>query len=89
MFGTAYEGAAPWRATAVIELSDVRPLEPGFTEAGSAIELPCLRLADIAARVRRRVDLLAELDLVSQDVLFGVVRKLEEQLWMTRAQLAD
>ena len=31
--------------------------------------------------------MIVELDLVSQDVLIEVVRKLEEQLWMSRAQL--
>jgi starvation-inducible DNA-binding protein len=39
--------------------------------------------------VRRREELLAALDVVSQHVLIGVQRKLEEQLWMLRAQLAD
>ena len=33
------------------------------------------------------MDRLVSLDIASQDVLVGVVRTLEEQLWMTRAQL--
>ena len=83
-------GIAPdGSAAAVIELSDLRPLEPGFTEVGSAIELLCLHLMDVAARVRRRAELLGERDLVSEDVLLDVLRKLEEQLWMLRAQLTD
>ena len=40
-------------------------------------------------RVRDRMDRLAELDLVSQDVLIDVVRTLEQQQWMLRAQLSD
>jgi hypothetical protein len=34
------------------------------------------------------MDRLGELDLASQDVLIALVRALEEQLWMVRAQLA-
>ena len=33
--------------------------------------------------------LLGDADLVSQDVLIEVVRKLEEQQWMLRAQLGE
>jgi len=35
-----------------------------------------------------RADRLGEIDLVTQDVFIDVVRKLEEQQWMLRAQLA-
>jgi starvation-inducible DNA-binding protein len=45
------------------------------------------RLAEIVERIRTRMDRLGELDLVSQDVLIEVLRALEEQLWMTRAEL--
>jgi len=34
------------------------------------------------------MDRLGELDLASQDVLIEVVRELEKQLWMVRAQFA-
>jgi starvation-inducible DNA-binding protein len=45
------------------------------------------RLADVAERVRTRMDRLGELDAASQDVLIEVLRALEQQLWMTRVQL--
>ena len=41
----------------------------------------------VAERTRERMDRLAELDSASEDVLVGVIRSLEEQLWMIRAQL--
>jgi starvation-inducible DNA-binding protein len=44
-------------------------------------------LADVAERARARMDRLGELDAASQDVLVEVVRALEQQLWMIRAQL--
>jgi starvation-inducible DNA-binding protein len=83
--GVALDGTAG----AVIELDDHRPLEPGFTEVGSAIERLCSQLWDVALRVRQRGDLLGPLDAVSQHILIEVQRMLEEQLWMLRAQLAD
>ena len=45
------------------------------------------RLAEVSERARARLDRLGELDAVSQDVLIEVVRELEQQLWMSRAQL--
>lgn len=44
------------------------------------------RLADVTERIRERMNRLEEFDLASQDVLIEVVRALEEQLWMIRAQ---
>jgi starvation-inducible DNA-binding protein len=83
-------GIAPdGSAGAVVELCDIGRLEPGFTEAGAASERLCAQLWEVAVRVRRRAELAGELDLISRAVLLDVVRKLEEQLWLMRAQLAD
>jgi starvation-inducible DNA-binding protein len=83
-------GIAPdGSAAAVIELADLRPVDPGFTEVGCAIERLCAQLSEVALRVRTRSERLGALDAVSQDVLVDVGRKLEEQLWMMRAQLPD
>jgi DNA-binding ferritin-like protein len=47
-------------------------------------------LADtVAERARERMDRLGELDVVTQDVPIEVVRALEQQLWMIRAQRPD
>ena len=83
-------GIAPdGSAAAVIELGDLAPIEPGFTEAGPASEHLCAQLWEVAVRARRRVEALGALDRVSQDVLVDVTRKLEQQLWTMRAQMAD
>ena len=76
-------------AAAVLELGDLRPLEPGFIETGCTVQRIYALLWEVALRIRQRGELVAPLDSVSQDVLVGVARKLEEQLWMMRAQLAD
>jgi starvation-inducible DNA-binding protein len=39
--------------------------------------------------MRGRMDRLGELDAASQDVLIEVVRALEEQQWMLRAQFGE
>lgn len=45
------------------------------------------RIAEVSERVRQRMERIGDIDLVTQDVLIGVVRELEKQQWMLRAQL--
>jgi DNA-binding ferritin-like protein len=45
------------------------------------------RVAEVSERVRSRMNRLGDADLASQDVLIEVVRELEKQQWMLRAQL--
>jgi hypothetical protein len=45
-------------------------------------------LAEVGERARARMDRLGDLDAASQDVLVGVVRSIEQQLWMGRARRA-
>jgi starvation-inducible DNA-binding protein len=45
------------------------------------------RIAKVSELARTRMDRLGEIDVASQDVVIDVVRKLEEQQWMLRAQL--
>jgi starvation-inducible DNA-binding protein len=47
------------------------------------------RVADVAERVRARMEPVGNLDLASQDVLIEVVRELEKQLWLLRVQLGE
>lgn len=47
------------------------------------------RIADVSERVRARIAHVGEVDLVSQDVLIEVVRKLEKQQWLLRIQLEE
>ena len=74
---------------AIIELADLTPVDPGFTEAGCAIQRLCVGLWEVALRVRQRSELLRDLDAISQHVLLEVGRRLEKQLWMMRAQMPD
>ena len=81
-------GVAPdGRAPAVVEQSELDPVErrlhrgpEGDPGAGGA-------RAEVDERVRARTERLGEIDLASQDVLIEITRTLEKQLWMLRAQL--
>jgi starvation-inducible DNA-binding protein len=66
----------------------VRTVERGELEDKVVVRELTSRLADVAERVRERMDRLGELDAATQDVVIEVIRALEEQLWMLRTQLS-
>jgi starvation-inducible DNA-binding protein len=66
----------------------VRTVERGELEDKLVVRELTTRLADVAERVRERMDRLGELDAATQDVVIEVIRALEEQLWMIRTQLS-
>jgi starvation-inducible DNA-binding protein len=47
------------------------------------------RIAEVSEQVRDRMNRLGDADLASQDVLIEIVRTLEKQQWMLRAQLGE
>jgi starvation-inducible DNA-binding protein len=75
------------QADAVSTGSELRGVERGAIEDHVVVDRLTRLLADVGERTRERMERLGELDAVSQDVLIDVVRTLEEQLWMVRAQL--
>jgi starvation-inducible DNA-binding protein len=75
------------QAGAVAARSLARPLEPAAIEDHVVVRDLAHRIAEVSELVRARMDRMADLDAASQDVLIEVVRALEEQQWMVRAQL--
>ena len=75
------------QAEAIAAGSELPRVERGPIADHAAVRDLTARLADVAERVRGRMDRLGELDLASQDVLIEVLRTIEEQLWMCRVQL--
>jgi starvation-inducible DNA-binding protein len=67
--------------------SHIHPVDTGALDTDTALRELVERLADVAGRIRRRMDHLGEVDLASQDVLIEVVRELEKQLWMLRVSM--
>jgi starvation-inducible DNA-binding protein len=76
------------QAGSVAETSPLEPVSPGALADREVVELLAGRLAEVVGRARARMDSLGGLDLASQDALIEVVRALEQQLWMVRAQRA-
>jgi starvation-inducible DNA-binding protein len=75
------------QAHAVASASELPPLDRGGIADHAVVRELVRRLGMVAERARERMDRLGEFDAASQDVLVEVVRALEEQLWMLRAQL--
>jgi len=81
--GAAVDG----QARTVAADSPLRPVEPGAVEDRMLVNELAARVAEAAERARERAERASELDPPSEDLLIEVIRALEEQLWMVRAQL--
>jgi starvation-inducible DNA-binding protein len=81
--GAAVDG----QARTVAADSPLAGFEPGAIDDATLVRELATRLAETAERTRERAERLAELDTASEDVLIEVIRTLEEQLWMVRAQI--
>jgi starvation-inducible DNA-binding protein len=77
------------QARAVAAGSQLRPVAQGALEDHVVVRELAHRVAEVSELARERMDRLGEVDAVSQDVLIDVVRALEEQQWMLRAQFPD
>jgi starvation-inducible DNA-binding protein len=75
------------QADAVAASEDLKKVARGPIEDDDVLRELARRIAEAAERARTRMDRLGEFDGASQDVLIEVVRELEKQLWMVRAQL--
>ena len=76
------------QAGTVAGTSGLEAVSSGAVADRDVVELLASRLIDVVGRARARMDRLEAVDLASQDVLIEVVRALEQQLWMVRAQRA-
>jgi len=77
------------QAQAIASGTELAPVERAALEDYVVVREATHRIADVSERVRARMDRLGELDAASQDVLIEVVRALEEQQWMLRAQFGE
>lgn len=77
------------QATAVAAGSPLTEVAPAAAEDHVVVRSLTHRVAEVAERVRARMDRIGDVDLVSQDVLIDVVRTLEKQQWLLRVQLGE
>ena len=75
------------QAAVVAARSEGKALPVGAIQDHEVVRELAHRIAEVSELARARMDRLGELDAASQDVLVAVVRALEEQQWMVRAQL--
>jgi starvation-inducible DNA-binding protein len=75
------------QAAAIASASELEPVRPGSVEDGVVVRELALRMAALAKHSSWRMARTGEIDAVSQDVMIEVVRALDKQLWMVRAQL--
>jgi starvation-inducible DNA-binding protein len=81
-------GAFPdGQAATIAADSPIEGVERGAIEDLELVRLLSVRLAEVAERARERAAHVSELDPATEDVFIEVIRALEEQLWMVRAQL--
>jgi starvation-inducible DNA-binding protein len=81
-------GFIPDGQTGAIETgSQLTEIERGLIEDQAVVRHLARMLAETSEHCRGRMDRLGELDSASQDILIEIVRELEKQLWMARAQL--
>jgi starvation-inducible DNA-binding protein len=74
------------RARTVAADSGIPDVERGVIEDRAVVETLTRALAGATERMRERMERLGALDAASEDVLIEVLRELEKQLWMVRAQ---
>jgi starvation-inducible DNA-binding protein len=75
------------QARAVSSGSQLAAIAPSPIDDHVVVHELAHRIAQASELARGRMDRLGEIDLASQDILIDVVRTLEEQQWMLRAQL--
>lgn len=74
------------QSATVAASSHLHRVERGALEDHVVVRELTGRVSDVAERARERMDRLGEIDAASQDVVIEVLRELEKQLWMIRAQ---
>jgi starvation-inducible DNA-binding protein len=77
------------QAKAVAAGSQLAPVTPAALEDHLVVRELTHRIAEVSEQVRERMNRLGDADLASQDVLIEVVRELEKEQWMLRAQLGE
>lgn len=78
--------AADGRPTAVAEYRPLPYRMPGFVHVGSVVSFMVEALRGLDDRLRGFVEAVEGHDRVTQDVLVGVARDVEKELWMWQAQ---
>lgn len=77
------------RGVSVVNESNLLAMPGGFLGDRQAVEFMVHNIEKACRATRARLEPVGELDLVSQDVLIGVIRSMEKQLWMLQSRLCE
>lgn len=81
-------GALPdGQSRTVAATSELPALETEWIDSSKLVAVVADRVEAAARRARAHMEVLGDLDPVSEDLLIAIVTGLEEQLWMLRAQV--
>jgi starvation-inducible DNA-binding protein len=86
--GVTLGGVPDGQAATVASFSRSAPLPAGHLRDYGVVREVADRVTEVAARARARIEVVASLDPVSEDLLIAVAGTLEKQLWMLRVQRA-
>ncbi|MFB7861427.1 MULTISPECIES: Dps family protein [unclassified Streptomyces] len=76
------------RASTVSSGSAIGPVPEGWIKDEEAVRILVDALGAVVARMRERIDVTADPDPVSQDILIGLTADLEKHSWMYQAESA-
>ncbi|MFG3498130.1 Dps family protein [Streptomyces sp. NPDC047928] len=76
------------RAATVASGSAIKAVPEGWIQDSDAVRILVDALGAVIARMRDRVDVTAEPDPVTQDLLIGLTADLEKHAWMFQAEMA-
>ncbi len=79
---------ADGRLTTVAEETALDEFPAGLVPGERAVTLLLDRVGTTSARARNAVTALDDIDLVTQDLVIGIVQGLEKQAWMLRAHVS-
>ena len=79
---------ADGRAGAVAESTCLDAFPEGEISVQQAIALYADRMAAVSRGMREKIEAIADVDPVSQDMLIGITAPIEKQLWMLQSQEA-
>jgi starvation-inducible DNA-binding protein len=83
----AIDVAPDGRPATIVASSLLEPLDAGWQADSDVVVRFAERMGAIADRLRERIEGLAELDPISQDLLIGIAHGVEKHRWMLRVQL--
>lgn len=83
---TALNGVPDGRAATVAATSGLPTFPQGAMTVEGVVSTMANHIAKVISRLREHQTEIGELDAITEDLLIGIIRTMEKQLWMVQAQ---